>query len=108
MIGAFYLGALKAGIDDGRRRRRRRPSAKAYLARCSTRAGPTYDKLLWNGEYYVQKYDKVMEKKYQYGEGCLSDQLLGQWLAMVAGLGRFLPDRPAQDDPAARSTSTTS
>jgi hypothetical protein len=50
-----------------------------------------YDRLLWNGEFYVQKYDKVMTTKYQYGEGCLSDQLLGQWLATVAGLGRFLP-----------------
>jgi hypothetical protein len=50
-----------------------------------------YDKLLWNGEFYVQKYAQVMEKKYQYGEGCLSDMLLGQWLGMVSGLGRYLP-----------------
>ncbi|MBI4028555.1 MAG: hypothetical protein HY360_26445 [Verrucomicrobia bacterium] len=28
--------------------------------------------------------------KYQYGEGCLSDQLLGQWAAHVAGLGHVL------------------
>ena len=28
--------------------------------------------------------------KYQYGEGCLSDQLLGQYLAHVAGLGYVL------------------
>ncbi len=28
--------------------------------------------------------------KYQYGEGCLSDQLLGQYLAHVAGLGYIL------------------
>ncbi len=28
--------------------------------------------------------------KYQYGEGCLSDQLLGQWAAHVAGLGYLL------------------
>ncbi|HOS42978.1 MAG TPA: GH116 family glycosyl-hydrolase, partial [Armatimonadota bacterium] len=32
--------------------------------------------------------------KYQYGEGCLSDQLLGQWAAHVAGLGYLLdPDK---------------
>jgi uncharacterized protein (DUF608 family) len=30
------------------------------------------------------------EVKYQYGEGCLSDQLLGQWAAHVAGLGHVL------------------
>ena len=29
--------------------------------------------------------------KYQYGEGCLSDQLLGQYLAHAAGLGYILP-----------------
>ena len=35
-------------------------------------------------EFYIQKCDRVMEKKYQYGEGRLSDQALGQWLAMAA------------------------
>jgi len=29
--------------------------------------------------------------KYQYGEGCLSDQLLGQYLSHAAGLGYVLP-----------------
>jgi non-lysosomal glucosylceramidase len=29
--------------------------------------------------------------RYQYGEGCLSDQLLGQWFAEVVGLGKLLP-----------------
>ncbi len=29
--------------------------------------------------------------KYQYGDGCLSDQLLGQYLAHAAGLGYVLP-----------------
>jgi len=32
--------------------------------------------------------------KYQYGEGCISDQLLGQWAAYVVGLGHlFDPER---------------
>ena len=31
--------------------------------------------------------------KYQYGEGCLSDQLLGQWAAHVSGLGHILDER---------------
>jgi len=65
-------------------------AAKEYRAMFD-KGKANFDQLLWNGEYYVQKYDKVMEKKYQYGEGCLSDQMLGQWLAQVAGLGRFLP-----------------
>ncbi len=90
MMGGFYLGALLAGSrmaaamgDPG--------SAARYLE-VFEKGKKRYDDLLWNGEYYVQKYDRVMEKKYQYGEGCLSDQLLGQWVSMVAGLGRFLPE----------------
>jgi len=89
MMGSFYLGALLAGskladaVGD-------KAAARTYLA-LYEKGRLAYDRLLWNGEYYIQKYDQVMEKKYQYGEGCLSDQLLGQWLGMVAGLGRYLP-----------------
>ncbi len=91
MLGGFYLGALLAGSrmaaamgDPGRPR--------PLSGEVFEKGRKKYDDLLWNGEYYVQKYDQVMEKKYQYGEGCLSDQLLGQWVAMAAGLGRFLPE----------------
>ncbi|MCZ7649428.1 MAG: non-lysosomal glucosylceramidase [Planctomycetota bacterium] len=35
---------------------------------------------------------KDFEVKYQYGEGCLSDQLLGQWAAHCAGLGYVLDE----------------
>ncbi|MGN6326804.1 GH116 family glycosyl-hydrolase [Pseudolysinimonas sp.] len=50
------------------------------------------DELLWGGEYYVQRIDDVDAHRYQYGLGCLSDQLLGQTLAHVAGLGYVLPE----------------
>ncbi|MGD1008806.1 MAG: GH116 family glycosyl-hydrolase [Candidatus Aminicenantales bacterium] len=89
MMGGFYLGALKAATEmavamtDW-------PAAKAFRA-LYEKGRSNYEAVLWNGEYYVQKYDQVMEKKYQVGEGCLSDQLLGQWLGMVSGLGRYLP-----------------
>lgn len=37
------------------------------------------------------------EVKYQHGEGCLADQLLGQWASHVAGLGHVLdPGRAGQ------------
>ena len=89
-MGTFYLGALKAAsrmaeaVGD--------PATAKDCAALLDKGRKAFDATLWNGEYYVQKYDKVMEKKYQYGDGCLSDQMLGQWLAMVAGLGRFLPE----------------
>lgn len=50
------------------------------------------DELLWNGEYYIQRIDDVDKYKYQYGTGCLSDQLIGQFLAHVTGLGHVLPE----------------
>ena len=49
------------------------------------------DQMLWNGEYYIQKIDDIDNLRYQYGVGCLSDQLLGQSLAHVVGLGYILP-----------------
>jgi len=36
--------------------------------------------------------DEHSELKYQMGEGCVTDQILGQWHAEVAGIGRFLDD----------------
>jgi len=89
MMGAFYLGALKAGAAMAAAAGDL-VSAKAYLTMFN-KGRLAYDAALWNGEYYVQKYEQVMEKKYQYGEGCLSDMLLGQWLGMISGVGRYLP-----------------
>ena len=90
MMGGFYLGALLAGSRMAAAMGDREAAAR-YLE-VFEKGRQKYNDLLWNGEYYVQKYDQIMEKKYQYGEGCLSDQALGQWVSMVAGLGRFLPE----------------
>jgi uncharacterized protein (DUF608 family) len=49
------------------------------------------DKMLWNGKYYIQKINNIDEHKYQFGKGCLSDQLFGQTLAHLYGLGYILP-----------------
>ncbi len=58
-----------------------RPSTPAARPACSPTAswrptGPT----------------SIGELKYQMGEGCITDQILGQWHAEVAGLGGFLDD----------------
>lgn len=47
---------------------------------------------LWNGSWFVQILDEKKEKqvKYQYDDGCLADQLLGQYLAFNAGLDYIL------------------
>jgi len=66
------------------------------------------DANLFNGEYYVQKIrgipqDKIasglqvgmgtrdtLHPQFQFGDGCLIDQLVGQYMATVAGLGNLL------------------
>ena len=94
MCGSLYLAALQAGVEmaeavgDG--------AAAEKFREVFASGRDKYDKLLFNGEYYVQQVlpgraatpDTL---KYQYGRGCLSDQLLGQWAAHVAGLGYVLP-----------------
>ena len=40
----------------------------------------------------IQQIDDIDEYRYQYGAGCLADQVLGQLLAHVAGLGYILPE----------------
>jgi uncharacterized protein (DUF608 family) len=46
------------------------------------------------GDGFLETYwsDEHGELKYQMGEGCISDQILGQWHAEVAGIGKFLDD----------------
>ncbi len=52
------------------------------------RAKLRYDELLFNGEYYAQLAE---ESAHEFGRGCLSDQLLGQWWAHQLELGYLLP-----------------
>ncbi len=47
---------------------------------------------LWNGEYYVQDEAAAAAHKYQFGRGCLADQLLGEWFARASGAGAVLDD----------------
>jgi non-lysosomal glucosylceramidase len=47
-----------------------------------------YDGLLWNGEFYGQR---STGDEYDFGAGCLADQLFGQWWAHQLELGHLLP-----------------
>lgn len=84
-----FLAALKAGMVIARQLgdAEREGHYETLFEKASEKA----DRLLWGGEYYVQRLDNVDEHPYQHGLGCLSDQLFGQFLAHTAGLGYVLP-----------------
>jgi uncharacterized protein (DUF608 family) len=88
MITSIYLGALRAAEEMA-----------TYLGDTASAAGyrrvfesgrAWVDEHLFNGEYYFQQYDDAKGLKYQYGTGCLSDQVVGQLYATIAGLGEVL------------------
>ncbi|MGA2050230.1 MAG: GH116 family glycosyl-hydrolase [Terracidiphilus sp.] len=103
LCGIYYLGALRAGEEMAR-------------AAGDTGSAETYRKLfekgshwidvnLFNGEFYVQRIrgfrkDEIANNlrsdmgtentetpEYQVGGGCLADQLIGQYLVEVGGMG---------------------
>ncbi|WP_243228231.1 GH116 family glycosyl-hydrolase [Microbacterium sp. CIAB417] len=89
LANGMLLAALRAGVrmaehlgDPDR--------ATAWSARAD-RVAAAMDAKLWNGEYYRQVIADPDEHRYQYGDGVLSDQLLGQFHAFVNGLGHLLP-----------------
>ena len=89
-VGTWWLGALRAAeemakvcgdADAARRYRGRFEKGRAAM-----------DQELWNGEYYIQKYDERKYTRTQYGAGCMADQVVGQWFAEVMDLGYLLPE----------------
>jgi uncharacterized protein (DUF608 family) len=112
MMGTLYLGALRAAavMADAVGERE---TADTY--RRVYESGRSKLEELWNGEFYVQRIPPVEgiragagtlnepwhapalvdgQLRYQFGEGCLSDQLLGEWFATVVGLSPLLsPER---------------
>ena len=85
----YYLAALRAVEEMARAMGEDELSARCRVAFQTGSAN--LDDLLWNGGYYIQKLDALNAQKYQHGEGCLSDQLLGQLHASLLGLGDLLP-----------------
>jgi hypothetical protein len=50
---------------------------------------------LFNGEYYEQHFDETEPgaDHHQYGKGCLSDGVLGDWIARCCGLGPVIDEK---------------
>jgi hypothetical protein len=93
-VGALYLAALKAAdrmailVGDDQ-----------FAEKCAgiaRKGGAWASKHLWNGEYFIQKIPAGQLSRFQYGEGCLSDQLFGQNWAHQLDLGYLYPREQVQ------------
>ena len=89
LCNSMFFAALKAGAEMAEHVGDSEHAAKYREA--LEKGSRKMDELLWDGSYYVQRIDDVNAYRYQYGVGCLADQLLGQYLAHVVGLGHILP-----------------
>ncbi len=89
MVNSIFLAALLAG-EKLAAHQGDEASAARYRAAFEAGRAKT-DELLWGDGYYVQQISDVDEYRYQYGNGCLSDQIFGQTLAHLVGLGHVLP-----------------
>lgn len=90
MSAVMELGAIRAveAMADEMGDTPRAQQMRALFEKAQT----AFETICWQGEYYVQRLDDVNRYPYQFGEGCLSDQLFGQTMAYLSGLGRLLPE----------------
>ena len=95
LTNSMFFAALKAGAEIADYLGDEQHAAKYREA--LEKGSKRMDELLWGGEYYIQMIDDVNKYRYQYGKGCLSDQILGQLLAHVAGLGYILPEEHVKE-----------
>jgi uncharacterized protein (DUF608 family) len=115
MCTSFYLGALAATIEMGTVAGDDVSNYKTLLKKGKN----ALENDLYNGEYFIQKIRveglkatdpveaskiginmsyspeaiELLQKegpKYQYGNGCLSDGILGTWIGKMAGLEDFV------------------
>ncbi len=103
LCGIYYLGALRAAEEMGRAAG---DDASANEYRRLFEMGSRWiDTNLFQNEFYIQQIrgfrpdqispqlrsgmgsENTEQPEYQVGEGCLIDQMLGQYLADIAGLG---------------------
>lgn len=86
-VGSLYLAALRAAqqmaLVMGE------PElAQRYNSIFESGSALSSDRL-WNGEYFFQDVDLEQFPQFQYGNGCLSDQLFGQTWAHLLDLGHL-------------------
>lgn len=117
MTGSLYLGALRAA-EEMAKRLGQDERANEY-SEIFGRGSRWYDENLFNGEYYEQRVNPTAHEtwpnpykelalrhgkdgkfewpKWQFGRGCLSDQMIGQWYATMLGLGHLFEPKNVRE-----------
>jgi non-lysosomal glucosylceramidase len=103
MCSIWYLGALRSCEEMGRALGDH--TAATEYRKLFDQGSQWIDANLFNGSFYIQQIvgypqsriapnlqsdmgsENTVSPEYQVGQGCLIDQLIGQYLAEVAGLG---------------------
>jgi uncharacterized protein (DUF608 family) len=90
LTGVLYLAAL--GAMEGMARAMGEEDLAVSYGKRRELSAKLLDEKTYNGEYFIQPGEHIEDHPYQFGRACLSDQLFGQTLAYIAGLGRLLPE----------------
>lgn len=77
------MAALAGALEES--------TAVARYAEIAELASRRSANAMFNGEYFVQRVTDADAHPYQFGLGCLADQLLGQTFAHLVGLGHVFP-----------------
>ncbi|MBS1722888.1 MAG: hypothetical protein JSS66_08045 [Armatimonadetes bacterium] len=88
-VGSLYLAALRAGEEMATEQ-----GDTSFASQCRAlfeKGSKASVDRLWKDDYFVQDVDEAKVKEFQYGPGCLSDQLFGQGWAHQVGLGHIYP-----------------
>lgn len=82
-VGGQFLAAVAAAVVAAERVGDAETTAR--YRDVLARGARAFDEKLWNGEYY-RLYNDVGGTRGDKNEGCLADQLVGEWAAQLCGL----------------------
>ena len=88
-VGSLYLAALLAAAKMADLQGD--PDLASKFRVIATKGSQWTVANLWNGEYFIQKIPRGSPTKFQYGDGCLADQLFGQNWANQLDLDDIYP-----------------
>lgn len=88
-MGTLWLAALRAAEEIAGVLGEHAVAAEWH--ELFARGSASYDEQLFNGDYYIQVLDPAESTDFQWEQGCLADQVIGQWWAHELDLGHILP-----------------